>query len=176
MAISETSNAASRTIGLKPLWAGEKSTKSNATVSDLIAPFFNAAVPGWSPSSVRRRMATSVFLRLVDIDEAGLRQRLAHIVHVESELAFGEQLALALFVCGSLLAFCNHVGGIAAPDHHDPVVIGDHGIAGKHVDPGANHRHVDGAERRLDGALGGNRLRPHRKTHFPKRLGVADTG
>src|SRR5207342_2239555 len=149
--------------------------KSNSTRSDLIEPFFSTDVPGWSPSRVRRRNPTSVFLRLVDIDEARLRQGLTHIVHVESEFAFGEQLALALLVRGPLLALGHDIGGIPAPDHHDAVVIGDHGIAGKYVDPGADHRNVDGPQRRLDRALGGNRLRPHRKTHFTERFGVADT-
>src|ERR1700737_4356532 len=57
MAISETSKAPSRTIGLKPLLVGEYSTKSNVTRSDLINPFFSAAVRGWSPSNVRSRLA-----------------------------------------------------------------------------------------------------------------------
>src|SRR5450631_3873271 len=123
MAISETSNAPSRTIGLKPLLVGEYSTKSNSTNSDLIVPFFSAAVPGWSPSSVRSRIATSIF-RFVDIDEAGLRQRLAHVVHVEAELAVGELFALALLVGGALFAFCHDVGGILAANHDNAVLIG----------------------------------------------------
>src|SRR5215208_3711081 len=101
-------------MGLKPLLVGEYSAKSNSTRSDLIDPFFSAAVHVWSPSSVRRRIATSVLLRLVDIDEARLRQGLAHIVHVEAQFAFGEQLALALLVRRALFTFCHHVGGVLA--------------------------------------------------------------
>src|SRR5664279_6625857 len=159
MAISETSNAPSRTIGLKPLLVGEYSTKPNSTKSALIVPFFSAAVPGWSPSSVRNRIATSIF-RFVDIDEAGLRQGIAHVVHVEAELAFSELFALALLVGGALFTLGDDVGGILSADHDNAVLIGDHGIAGHHVDAGADHGNVDRAQRRLHRALGGNRLRP----------------
>src|ERR1700681_1150259 len=98
MAISETSKAPSRTIGLKPLLVGEYSAKSSVTRSDLIAPFFSADVPGWSPSKVRKRIVISIGQGFIEIDEARLRQRLAHIVHVEPERASGKLLALALFV------------------------------------------------------------------------------
>ena len=74
------------------------------------------------------------------------------------------------------LALGDHVGGVLAPDHHDAVIVGDHGIAGHDVDPGANHGHVDRAQRRLHRALGRDRLRPHRKAHFAKRFGVANAG
>src|SRR5258705_10140827 len=98
MAISETSKAPSRTIGLKPLLVGEYSAKSSVTRSDLIEPSFSAEVQAWSPSNVRSRIATSVLLRLVDIDEAGLGQRLAHIIHVEPQHAGGAPLALPLLI------------------------------------------------------------------------------
>src|SRR5450631_3360430 len=88
MAISETSKAASRTIGLKPLLVGEYSAKSSVTRSDLIAPFFSADVPGWSPSKVRKRIVISIGQGFIEI------QRLAHIVHVEPERASGKLLAL----------------------------------------------------------------------------------
>src|SRR5437764_14225484 len=124
-------------MGLKPLLVGEYSTKSNSTRSDPIDPFFSAAVQVWSPSSVRSRIATSVLLRLVEIDEACLRQRLAHVVHVETQFAFGEQLALALLIRRALFAFCHHVGGVLAADHHDAVIIGDDRIARHPVAPAA---------------------------------------
>src|ERR1700704_6817260 len=98
MAISETSKATSRTIGLKPLLVGEYSAKSSVTRSDLIEPSFSADVQAWSPSNVRSRIATSVLLRLVDIDEAGLGQRLAHIVHVQALDAGGELLGRSLLL------------------------------------------------------------------------------
>src|ERR1700722_8629207 len=98
MAISETSKAPSRTIGLKPLLVGEYSTKSSVTVSDLTDPFFSAVVPGWSPSKGRRRIAISLGLGIIEIDQAGLGQRLAHVVHVEPEHAGSQLLALALLV------------------------------------------------------------------------------
>src|SRR5712691_10318961 len=104
MAISETSKAASRTIGLKPLLVGEYSAKSSVTRSDLIEPSFSADVQAWSPSNVRSRIATSVLHRLVEIDEAGLGQRLAHIVHIEPEHAGRELLALALLIGLALFA------------------------------------------------------------------------
>src|SRR3954468_13754890 len=106
------SNAPSRTIGLKPLLVGEYGTKSNATRSDRIDPFLSAAVPGWSPSKVLRRIATSVFLQLVDIDETSLRQRLAHVIHVQTEHASGELLTLAVFVGHAFLALGDDVGDV----------------------------------------------------------------
>src|SRR6267378_3704676 len=109
---------------------GEYPTKSNATRSDLIDPFLSAAVHAWSPSSVRSRIATSVVLRLVDIDHAG-----------------GKLLALALLVRRTLFAFCNHVGGVLPAYNDDAVVIRDDRIARHHIDAGANHGHVDRAER-----------------------------
>src|SRR5215216_3704294 len=152
------SNAPSRTIGLKPLLVGEYDAKSNSTRSDLTDPFLSAAVPGWSPSKVRRRIATSVFLQLVDIDEARLRQRLAHLVHVEAEHAGRQLLALAVFVGYAFFALGDDIGDVLASDHHDAVIIGNDCIAGHHVDPGANHGNIDGAERRLHRALGRDRL------------------
>src|SRR6202171_5296295 len=101
MAISETSKAPSRTIGLKPLLVGEYSAKSSVTRSDLIAPFFSADVPGWSPSKVRKRIVISIGQGFIEIDEARLRQRLAHILHVEPEGARGQVAGAGLF-CGPL--------------------------------------------------------------------------
>src|SRR6267143_3193965 len=176
MAISETSKAASRTIGLKPLLVGEYSAKSSVTRSDLIEPPFSADVQAWSPSNVRSRIATSVQLRLVDIDEAGLGQRLAHIIHVEPEHAGGELLALALLIGLTLFALGRDLTGILLPDNHDAVVVGDHGVARLNIDYGAYHGDVDGAECRLDRALGRDSLRPHRKSHLAQRLHVAAAG
>src|SRR6266481_9898683 len=166
MAISETSKACSRTIGLKPLLVGEYSAKSSVTRSDLIDPSFSAAVQGWSPSKVRSRIVTSIGLGLVEIDETGLRQGLAHLVHVEPKRACGELLALAVFVSRPLFSLGHDVGDILPADHHDAIVVGNHGIAGHNVDAGTHHGNVDGAERRLDRTLRGNRFRPHWKTHL----------
>src|SRR5713226_4094836 len=130
IAISETSKAPSRTIGLKPLLVGEYAAKSSVTKSDFTDPSFSAAVQGWSPSKVRSRIVTSIGLGLVDVNEARLGQRLAHLVHVEPEPARGELLALALLVGLTLLTLDSDLGGVFLRDHHDPVVIGDHGIAG----------------------------------------------
>src|ERR1700719_2541262 len=94
--------------------------KSNATKSDLIAPLLSAAVQGWSPSRVRRRMVTSVALRFVDIDQARLLERLAHVVHVEPEHTGGELLAFGVLVGVALLALCHDIGGILAAEHHHP--------------------------------------------------------
>ncbi len=44
------------------------------------------------------------------------------------------------------------------------------------VDAGADHRNVDGAERRLHRALGRDRPRPHREAHLLERLHVAAAG
>src|SRR6266481_5121512 len=167
MAISETSKAASRTIGLKPLLVGEYSAKSSVTRSDLIEPPFSADVQAWSPSIVRSRIATSVLLRLVDIDEAGLGQRPAHIVHVEPEHAGGELLALALLIGLALFALGRDLGGILLPDNHDTVVVGDHGIARFNIDSGAYHGDVDGADLRLDRAPTRNRHRPYLHDALP---------
>src|SRR5665213_4114788 len=176
MAISETSKAPSRTIGLKPLLVGEYSAKSSVTESDLTDPCFSAVLPGWSPSKVRRRIVISLRLGIVEIDEAGLGQWLAHVVHVEPEHAGGKLLAFALFVGVALFALGHDVANISLSDNHDAIIIGDHGIARLDIDAGADHGDVDGAERRLDRALGRNRLRPHRKAHLAQRLYVAATG
>src|SRR5260221_11222353 len=125
MAISETSKAPSRTIGLKPLLVGEYSAKSSVTRSDLIEPSFSADVQAWSPSNVRSRIATSVLLRLVEIDEAGLGQRLAHIVHVEPEHAGGELLALSLPIGLALFALGLDLPGIILPGNQDTLAVGD---------------------------------------------------
>src|SRR3981189_1428002 len=93
MAISETSKAPSRTIGLKPLLVGEYSAKSSVTRSDLIEPFFSAKVPGWAPSKVRKCIVISIGQGFIEIDKARLLQRLAHIVHVEPGHASGKLLA-----------------------------------------------------------------------------------
>src|SRR6267142_4204031 len=181
MAISETSKAPSRTIGLKPLLVGEYSAKSSVTRSDLIDPSFSADVQAWSPSNVGSRIAISIGLGIIDlgiidIDETGLGQRLAHIIHVEPEHAGGELLALALLIGLTLFAPGRDLTGIVLPDNHDAVVVGDHGIARFNIDSGAYHRDVDGAERRLDRALGRDGLRPHRKSHLAQRLHVAAAG
>ena len=42
--------------------------------------------------------------------------------------------------------------------------------------PGTHHRHVDRAQGRLHRTLGGDRLRPHRKSHFLERFDVAAAG
>src|SRR5229473_443472 len=118
IAISDTSKAPSRTIGLKPLWVGEYSAKSSVTRSDLTDPSFSAAVQGWSPSKVRSRIVTSIGLGLVEIDEAGLRQGLAHLVHVEPDLACSELLALAFFVRRALFSLGHDVADIFPADHH----------------------------------------------------------
>src|SRR3978361_2321320 len=153
MAISETSNAPSRTIGLKPLLVGEYSAKSSVTESDLTAPLFRAAVPGWSPSNVRKCAVTSVGLGIVEIDQAGLRQRFAHLVEVEAEHAGSQLPTLAVFLCKTLLAFGGDLPCIPLPHHDNSVIVSNHGIAGFDIDACADHGNVDGAESRLDGAL-----------------------
>src|SRR5260370_23255444 len=94
MAISDTSKAPSRTIGLKPLLVGEYAAKSSVTRSDLTDPSFSAAVQGWSPSKVRSRIVISIGLGLVEIDETGVRQRLAHLVHVQPQRGLSQLLSL----------------------------------------------------------------------------------
>src|SRR5689334_3145738 len=138
-------------MGLKPLWVGEQSAKSNSTRSDLIEPFFNALVPGWSPSSVRKRMAMLVFRQFVDVNQARLLQRLAHIVHIEPEHAGGELLALAVLVGMALLAPGDDLGGVLAADDHNAVIVSDHGISRHHIDAGADHRDVHRSEERRVG-------------------------
>ncbi len=61
------------------------------------------------------------------------------------------------------------IGDILAADDHNAVIIGDHGIAGHDIDAGADHGHVDRAERRLDRALGRDRPGPYRKAHLAQR-------
>src|SRR5258705_13687079 len=50
------------------------------------------------PAICARPILPSIPLRLIQIDEPRLRQRLAHTVHVEPERAGGELLALGLLV------------------------------------------------------------------------------
>src|SRR5882724_8612456 len=109
-------------MGLKPLLVGEYSAKSSVTKSDLIEPFFSAAVQRWSPSNVRSRIVILIDFGFIDIDETRLRQRLPHIVHVEPEHAGSQLLALALLVRLALFAFGVDLAGILPADHHDAVV------------------------------------------------------
>src|SRR5260370_34741989 len=116
MAISDTSKAPSRTIGLKPLLVGEYSAKSSVTRSDLTDPSFSAAVQGWSPSNVRSCIVTSIGLGLVEIDEARLGQGFAHIIHVEPQQAGSQLLALAVFVRRPPFSLGHDVGDILSAD------------------------------------------------------------
>src|SRR6185369_16704861 len=52
-------------------------------------------------------------LRIVDIDEPGFRQGLAHAVHVEAEFARSEARPLAALVRVALLRLLGDLGGIA---------------------------------------------------------------
>src|ERR1700722_17873384 len=110
----------------------------------------------------------------VDIFEPRLFERLAHLVHVETEHAGGELQALVALVG---LARFRRLGGPSRPfgrhDHH-PVIVGDDRIAGVHRGARADDGNVDRAQRRLDRALGADAFAPDRKAHLGQRLHVAD--
>src|SRR5271155_5276559 len=117
---------------------------SNSTRSERISPFLKACTWGCSPSTVRsrgtfiatlpKRLKASRVLGVVHVDESGLRQRLAHVVHVEPENAGSELLALAFLVGVALFGFLRDVGGILRRNHHDAIVVGDHHVARGDVD------------------------------------------
>ena len=99
-------------------------------------------MPGWSPSNVRSRIVISIGLRFVDIDEAGLRQRLAHLVHIEPEHAGGEYLALALLLRLALLTLGGDFGGILPADNDNAIIIGDDDITGMNMARSAKYKNV----------------------------------
>src|SRR5271163_2106377 len=89
----------------------------------------------------------------VDIFEPRLFERLAHLVHVETEHAGGKLGALVALVG---LARFRRLGGLSRPfGRHDdhPVIVGDDRVAGIHRRPGADDGHIDRAQRRLHRAL-----------------------
>ena len=68
--------------------------------------------------------------RSIDVFEAGLRERLAHLVHVEPELALGEPRALVALVG---LARRGRLRGLvrdSSGDDDDAIRIGDDDVAG----------------------------------------------
>ena len=71
----------------------------------------------------------------------------------------------------SSLRFCAFSRGLDRAacfgHHHHAVVVGHDHVARLDIDAGADHRHVDRAERRLDRALGRDRPRPHRESPSP---------
>src|SRR5208282_2601231 len=76
----------------------------------------------------------------VDVPEAGLVERLAHLIHVETERAGGELGALVTLVG---LARGGGGGCLSRPfgrDDDDPVVVGDNRVARIHRRAGADDR------------------------------------
>src|SRR5882672_4558944 len=79
-------------------------------------------------------IADSIFARRrVDIFEALLGQARAHVVDVKAELAARIAGAAFGFLLLTLAAQVQHIGGVAVPDDHHAVIIGNDQIAG--VDP-----------------------------------------
>src|SRR6266403_3329428 len=74
------------------------------------------------PAICARPIVPSVRLRFIKIDEPRLRQRLAHIVHVEPERAGGELLAFGLLVGMTLFSLGRALPGIFPWPHHDALV------------------------------------------------------
>src|SRR5688572_28439545 len=60
IAISQTSNFCSRTIGLNAVLVGENGMNSSSTSSEAIAPLLIALVCGWSPSTARSRILATM--------------------------------------------------------------------------------------------------------------------
>src|SRR3954471_14533345 len=97
----------------------------------------------------------SAFRRRPAIRQSLLRQLLSHAVDVEAEFAGPQPRAGLLLLALARLALAEHVFRRRAGHYNDAIIVGDDEVAGMNELAGADDRNIDGAERLLDGALGG---------------------
>src|SRR5208282_3606294 len=101
-------------------------------------PVMTSTLRDWRVISPRRAWSVDVF-------QSGLLQRLAHVVHVQSQYSGGELRALLAFIrfarCRSLQRLLRE----CRRHHHDAVIVGDDDIAWNDQGTGAHDRDVYGA-------------------------------
>ena len=112
----------------------------------------------------------------VAVSEPFRGQRLAHLVEIEAQFSAREPRPHRRFLVLARARTGKHGGGLLARHDADAIIVGHHEIAGIHERAGTHQRHVDAAERGLDGALRRDIARPHGKAHFGQRTHVAHTG
>src|SRR5690606_10337065 len=100
-------------------------------------------------------------LEPIDVDEPRLRQRLAHAIDVEAELAGAEPLPLLFFLRDPALTRREDLLGLTAGHDDDAVVIRDDHVARIDERAGTDDRNVHRADGRLDGALRVDRAAPN---------------
>src|SRR4051812_36231850 len=188
IAISQTSNRCSRTIGAKARLIVGISANSRRRRSEMTWPDFSALVclelpiavlsTGWSlvmvPAPVFLPMLSA--FRRPAIRQSLLRQLLPHAVDVEAEFAGLQPRAGLLLLALTRLALAQHFFRGRTGHYNDAIIVGDDEIAGMNELAGADDRNVDGAKRLLDRTLGGNRLGPDREAHFRQCRHVAAAG
>ena len=113
---------------------------------------------------------------MVDIDQTGFGQRLAHFVHVEPQHARGELAAFVLLVGLAFGGLAGDRPGLGQRHHHHAVIIRHDHITGADRHTGANDRHIDRPQRGFDRSLGRNRLGPDRKAHLLQGADIAASG
>src|SRR5262245_29739348 len=112
----------------------------------------------------------------LDIFEALGREPVAHAIDVETELTGHKPLArFGLLGLTNTRRLGDGLRPIARHDTDAVVVSHDH-VAGADRRAGADDRHVHRAERLLDGALRGDRLRPDGELHLGEVANVAHAG
>src|SRR5262245_46133165 len=98
-----------------------------------------------------------------------LRELLAHLVHVEAELAGGEALALLFLIGDALLGSFGDFRSLGARHDANAVIIRDDHIARFDALTRADHRYIHRAETRLDRALREDGFAPHGEFHLRER-------
>src|SRR3984957_10497448 len=141
----------------------------------LLGPSYQSSQPLVFSNGPVTGLPASLTLQALSIDilEARLFERFAHLVHVETEHAGGEFGALVALVG---LARFRPLDGLSRPfgwhDDH-PVIVGDDRIAGVYRRAGADNWNIDRAQRRLHRALSAHALAPDGKAHLGQSLHVA---
>ena len=90
----------------------------------------------------------------------------AHAIDVEPQFALSEPLAHRTFLGKARIALLGDRFGVDARHEYNAVVVGHDDVAGVHADAGDDNRHIDRAERRLDGALCAHAATPDREVQF----------
>src|SRR5262249_4470796 len=128
----------------------------------------NSSIPYATPSKmivamVSRALWDGSVFELVDIGQARFRKRLAHLIHVQSQLARGQAAALVVLVGDAFCRRGRDFGGAFTRHHDDTVVIGDDDVARTDRSAGTDDGNIHRAERRLHSAFGRYRARPDRE-------------
>src|SRR5690606_13185930 len=115
-------------------------------------------------------------LEPIHVDEPGLRQRLAHAVDVEPELAGAEALPLLSFLRDALLPRLENLLGLPTRHDDDAAVVRDDHLAGIPERSGANDRNADGPATPLHRPFRVDGLAPDREADLLELPHVATAG